>query len=264
MIIFACSSTLASEKGIMKPAVTELAHIPGTVLLVGNSLMYYNNGVGAYAEKISKEMGVPMAFTMVAIGGASLDWHLVKSYLRPHGLANYSINRDGNLVFHDYPDGKIFDAVILQDNSQGPINPALSQLFAQYAAIHCNDIRETGAEPLLMMTWAYAGKPEMTEQLANATIAVANESKAMVVPVGLAFAKALQEKPDLKLTVADKRHPSPAGTYLEACVIFSTLAKKSAEGAKCTGVGDARVSLETAVFLQKVAWKTVREFFGWQ
>ena len=46
------------------------------------------------------------------------------------------------------------------------------------------------------MTWAYADKPEMTKQLADATIAVANENNALVIPVGLAFANALKQRPD--------------------------------------------------------------------
>ena len=264
--IFTPAMANSAENPIMKPAITVLASIPKTVLLVGNSFMYYNNGVGSYARKISQEMGMPISFTMATIGGAGLDWHLVKSYLRPNGLRSYSTTGDGSnkLNFHEYPDNRIFDAVILQDNSQGPIHPELSRLFAKYAEIHCRDIRETGAEPLIMMTWAYADRPEMTEQLANATIAVANENRAMVVPAGLAFARALRGSPDLKLTVTDKRHPTVAGTYLEACVIFSTLAKKSAVGAKCTGIGEAQISPETAAYLQKVAWDTVREFFGWE
>lgn len=251
---------------MMQPLVTKLANPPKTVLLVGNSFMYYNNGVGAYAGRISRQMGCPIAFTMAAIGGAGLDWHPVKSYLRPNGLRSYSTRGDGSnrLAFHEYPDGKIFDAVILQDNSQGPIHPELAKRFAQSAARHCRDIREAGSEPLLMMTWAYADRPEMTMQLANATIAVANENKAMVVPVGLAFANALKGDPGLRLTVADKRHPTVAGTYLEACVIFATLSGRSPEGAACTGIGEARISAETAAYLQKAAWDAVANFFGWE
>lgn len=254
-----------AEDAIIKPLVTHLARAPKSVLLVGNSFMYYNNGVGSYARQISVDQHEPMTFTMTTIGGAGLDWHLVKSYLRPNGLRSYSTTGDGSnrLVFHEYPDGKIFDAVILQDNSQGPIHPELSKLFRKYAAIHCKDIREVGSEPLLMMTWAYADKPEMTALLANATIEVANENRAMVVPVGLAFANAKKGRPDLRLIVADNRHPTPAGTYLEGCVIFATLSGKSPVGSKCTGVGDARISESDARYLQEVAWRTVKEFFGW-
>ena len=247
------------------PLVTHLEKTPKSVLLVGTSFMYYNNGVGSYARQISVDQKEPMTFTMATIGGAGLDWHLVKSYLRPNGLRSYSTANDGSnrLKFREFPDGKIFDAVVLQENSQGPIHPELAPRFRKYAAIHCRDIREVGSEPLIMMTWAYADRPEMTEQLANATIAVANENRAMVVPVGLAFANALKGRPELKLTVADNRHPTPAGTYLEGCVLFATLSGKSPVGAKCSGVGEARVTKADARYLQEVAWQTVKDFFGW-
>ena len=255
----------SAEEAIIKPLVTHLAKAPKSVLLVGNSFMYYNNGVGSYARQISVDQHDPMSFTMATIGGAGLDWHLVKTYLRSNGLRSYSTTNDGSnrLKFHEYPDGKIFDAVVLQENSQGPIHPELSKRFQKYAAIHCKDIREAGSEPLIMMTWAYAGRPEMTGQLANATIAVANENRAMVVPVGLAFANALKGRPELKLVVADNRHPTPAGTYLEGCVLFATLSGKSPVGSKCTGVGEARVTQGDARYLQEVAWQTVKDFFGW-
>ena len=248
------------------PLVTHLDKAPASVLLVGNSFMYYNNGVGSYARQISVDQKAPISFTMATIGGAGLDWHLVKTYLRPSGLRSYTTANDGSnrLKFRDYPDGKIFDAVVLQDNSQGPIHPELAPRFRKYAAIHCKDIREVGSEPLIMMTWAYADRPEMTEQLASATITVANENRAMVVPVGLAFANARKGSPELRLIVADNRHPTPAGTYLEACVLFATLSGKSPVGAKCTGVGEARVTEAEARYLQEVAWQTVKDFFGWK
>ena len=166
------------------------------------------------------------------------------------------------MVFHKYEDGKVFDAVVLQDNSQGPVHPELRKFFEKYAAIHSKDIRATGAEPLFMMTWAYKDKPEMTKALADATTTVANANHAMVVPVGLAFARALRERPDLGMTVADNRHPTAAGSYLEGAVLFATLTKTSPEGAKFNG--GKPLSDKDAAFLQRVAWETVTEFFGWK
>ena len=81
--------------------------------------------------------------------------------------------------------------------------------------------------------------------------------------MGLAFAEALKERPDTKLIIADKRHPSIAGTYLETCVLYATLLKKSPEGIAWYGLGELQVPPEQAKFLQKVAWKTVKSFFGW-
>lgn len=114
------------------------------------------------------------------------------------------------------------------------------------------------------MTWAYADKPEMTKQLADATIAVANENNALVIPVGLAFANALKQRPDLKLTVADNRHPTSAGTYLEAATILAALTKKSPEGASYLGECEKPLTEKDAAFLQKVAWDTVKNFYGWK
>lgn len=250
----------------IKPEVTALQAQPKTVLLVGNSFMYYNCGVNGYLGGIARAKGVKLATTMATIGGAGLDWHDVASYLRPNGLRSYSTLNDGSnkLVFHNYPGGKVFDAVVLQDNSQGPIHPELSKFFVKYAKIHSETIRKTGAEPLFMATWAYKGRPEMTAQLMDATTKEANANKAMVVPVGLAFAKSLAGRPDLTMTIADNRHPTAAGTYLEAAVLFATLTKTSPEGADFVGACEKPLAKADAAWLQKVAWETVTEYFGWK
>ena len=107
------------------------------------------------------------------------------------------------------------------------------------------------------MTWAYADKPEMTQQLAEQYVKAGNDNGMLVIPAGLAFAKALQKRPDLVLYAADKRHPSPAGTYLGAATIYASLFRKSPEGAAVTMAG---VDGETAKLLQSVAWETVQEF----
>ena len=74
----------------VKPKVTSLKTTPKTVLLVGNSFMYYNCGVNGTLSGIVKAKGGKLASTMATIGGAGLDWHDVKSYLRPNGLRSYS------------------------------------------------------------------------------------------------------------------------------------------------------------------------------
>lgn len=147
---------------------------------------------------------------------------------------------------------------------KGTIHPELSKFFVKYAKIHSETIRKTGAEPLFMATWAYKGRPEMTAQLMDATTKEANANKAMVVPVGLAFAKSLAGRPDLTMTIADNRHPTAAGTYLEAAVLFATLTKTSPEGADFVGACEKPLAKADAAWLQKVAWETVTEFFGWK
>ena len=77
-----------------------------------------------------------------------------------------------------------------------------------------------------------------------------------MVPAGLAFAKSIARRPDLELYVADKRHPSLAGTYLAACTVYASLFGKSPVGNRYT----AGLPADVAAHLQQVAWDTAQEY----
>ena len=79
---------------------------------------------------------------------------------------------------------------------------------------------------------------------------------AQVVPAGLAFAKSVAKRPQLELYVADKRHPSLAGTYLAACTSFAALFGKSPVGASYT----AGLSADVARALQTAAWEAAQAY----
>jgi hypothetical protein len=70
----------------------------------------------------------------------------------------------------------------------------------------------------------------MTAQLAEAYTTAGNENNALVIPAGLAFARAIGKQPELNLYAPDKRHPSLAGTYLAACTVFAVLTGRSPVG----------------------------------
>jgi Domain of unknown function (DUF4886) len=79
----------------------------------------------------------------------------------------------------------------------------------------------------------------------------------LVIPAGLAFAKAIGKRPELELYQKDKRHPSLAGTYLSACTIYASIYKKSPVGNPYTGgIDDKMVN-----FLQSIAWETVQGYY---
>ncbi len=247
------------------PKVTSLTKTPTSTLLAGNSFMYYNNGIVQWVQGLVAAGKDKISASMVTIAYSGLDWHPMEAYLRPNAINSYTTLNDGsNKLLFRQDKGPVFDAVVMQDNSQGPIHPELSKFTAKYAKAHAETIRKAGAQPLIMLTWAFPGKPEMTRQLADATIKVANDNDIMVVPVGLAFAEALKGKPDTKLIIADNRHPSVAGTYLEACVLYATLLKKSPEGLPWYGLGELQLPKDEAQYLQKTAWETVTAFFGWK
>jgi len=77
-----------------------------------------------------------------------------------------------------------------------------------------------------------------------------------VIPAGLAFAAARAKRPELELYQPDKRHPTLAGTYLAACVVYATLFGKSPVGLSYT----AGLVPDTAAFLHTVAWEAVQEY----
>jgi hypothetical protein len=152
---------------------------------------------------------------------------------------------------------KLFDAAIMMDCSQCPIHPQLKTLFTEFARKDAGIVRKYGARPILFMSWAYADKPEMTAQLAEAYTKAGNDNDALVIPAGLAFARSVSKRPELNLYAADKRHPSLAGTYLAASTVYASLYGKSPVGLKYNaGLDDS-----TATFLQNVAWDTVQDYY---
>jgi hypothetical protein len=254
--------TLASQAGLAqtRPAVTSLApDYPKTAIFIGNSFFYYNNGMPGHVTLLEKaadpEHKQDYRNTMVTIGGSGFDWHDVESYFRPNAIGSYSFDDDNNIIFNKR--NKLFDAAVMMDCSQCPIHPRLKSVFTEYTKKNADIVRAKGTTPIFFMSWAYADKPQMTAQLAEAYTVAGNANNALVIPAGLAFARSVSKQPELNLYAPDKRHPSLAGTYLGACVVFAALTGKSPVGNSYIAGLDA----PTAKFLQEVAWETVQEYY---
>ena len=242
-----------------KPKITEVGGEPvESVLWVGNSFFYYNNSMHAHVGPLIKAAD-PQSHaraTSVTIAGSGIDWHDMESYLRPNGIGKYSFVPGNKIVFNK--PGRQFDTVIMMDCSQCPIHAQLKSVFREYMKKDSDIIRKAGARPVLFMSWAYKDKPEMTAQLAEQYTIAGNENDALVIPAGLAFAKAISKRPDLEFYQHDKRHPTLIGTYLAACTTYATVYKKSPVGNTYTAGIDPAI----ASFLQNTAQETVREYFG--
>ena len=232
---------------------------PQRVMWVGHSFFYYNNSMHNHFGALIRadDPKFPYRGTSVTISGAGIDWHDMESYFRPNGILKYSIGRDDNTLRFNKFD-KLFDAVIISDCSQCPIHPQLKAVFHEHAKKQSDIIRKHRATPVLFMTWAYKDKPEMTAQLAEEYTVAGNSNDVLVVPAGLAFAKAMAKRPDLELYQPDKRHPSLAGTYLSAATAYAAIYRKSPVGNKYL----AGIDADTARFLQTIAWETTQEYFG--
>ena len=240
-----------------RPAVKDLGSDNLTsALFIGNSFFYYNNSLHSHLISLlqSATPRRTLRSVSISISASSFSWHDVDSYFRPNAVSSYSFTPDNKIVTNKFD--RLFDTAILMDCSQCPVNPTFAPQFHEYARKHSDTVRRHGAKPVFFMSWAYADKPEMTEQLAAAYLKAGADNRARVVPAGLAFANSIAKRPDINLYVADKRHPTLAGTYLAACTVMATVYGFSPVGNKYT----AGLPAELAEHLQNVAWETVKGF----
>ncbi|MBT6692884.1 MAG: hypothetical protein HOB09_05570, partial [Porticoccaceae bacterium] len=160
---------------------------------------------------------------------------------------------------------KNFELVILQGGSSEPLSEKSRRRFYREAKRMIKEIRDSGGEAALYMTHAYvkphkAYYPEMINVVEDTYRKAGNDNKVLVVPVGLAFKKAYQQQPDIKLHKDfDGTHPSLLGTYLAANVVFASIFKSSPIGLNYNYF-DA-VADEDRQFLQKIAQETVSDFY---
>jgi hypothetical protein len=210
-------------------------------LFIGNSYTYCNKMpwiVSKLAESAQKELFVDM----VTQGGVSLEWHA-------NNKDTIDAIEKGNWNF-----------VVLQDFSLGPVDNR-EKMF-KYGIELNQRIQKIGAETVLYMTWARQHIPEMINDLADAYISLAKEINSKVAPVGIAWKNALNANSNLVLHTEDKSHPTPSGSYLSACVFYSTFYNSSPEGLTGNIIIDnekiVELSDEEARFLQKIAWEAKR------
>ena len=151
-----------------------------------------------------------------------------------------------------------YAAVILQEDIPELTEHSVAPFF-EYGRRFDREIREAGGQAVLFMAWPYARLNWVSlAQIAQAHRDLGKELGVPVAPVGLAFERALKQRPDLPILGRDREHETIPGTYLAASVIYATLFGESPQGFKYCPAG---VSAEAAAFLQRVAWETVQ---AWQ
>jgi hypothetical protein len=218
------------------------------ILFVGNSYTYVNDLPGRVAA-IAESVGFdpPVEVTTIASAGALLAEHAANAST----LAAV--------------EGGGYDYVVLQEQSYLPVvDPESFYAAAQTLAAAALD---GGAKPALLETWArqegndlYSGDlagytpATMQAALRDAYAAAAALTSAAYLPVGDAWEATLAGYPAMPLFGADGSHPSPYGTYLSACVIFTALTGAPLDSAAGAPSG---VSEEDAAILREMASEIV-------
>ena len=202
------------------------------ILFIGNSYTFYNEGLDRQLAGLSPST----ATSLVAVGGYTLEDHW------NGGNARQTIRKGG------------WDYVVLQEQSQRPVMDQAK--FFEFTRDFDVAIRASGAKTILLMTWERpdsVGYGVTTAALARAINSTGEELGIQVAPAGLAFARSLQERPDLALYSPDG-HPTVYGTYLAACVLYGTIFGKSPLG---NPYADANIPADVRTYLQKIAAQTL-------
>ncbi len=244
---------LGESKPLLKSPQVEN---PKSLLFIGNSFFYYNNGVHKPVlgmVKANESLGKGHRFRNITINSSSLEWHDVESYVTNEKIGSFSITSSNKYKKYD---PEKYELAIMMDCSQCPIHEDRKELFHYFVDKHSQTLRANGVEPSLLMTWAYKDQPKMIEDIASSYIAAGNRNKIMVFPVGLAFQLSQKENPDINLFTSDMRHPSKEGTYLMAAVIYSSIYNVSPVGNSYNYQLDRTIQDR----LQKTAWMALRKY----
>jgi arylsulfatase A-like enzyme len=233
------AATRSPAGPVVQPATNKP---PLRMLFIGNSYTFANDLPGMLTKLSAAGRQRRIISVVEAPGGCTFERHLAD------GRATARI------------DAGRWDYVVLQEQSQLPVvDPSRT--------IECGGrldraVRAAGGRTLFFQTWARAAQPEMQDGLTatyaalarNAAPAADGSPGGLVVPVGNAWRAALSLVPPPVLHVADGSHPTPAGTYLAACVFYGVIHGASPVGlsGRFAGLDDA-----TARRLQEVAWASV-------
>jgi len=251
MLVFVTSACAS----ISAPEPTATSEPLDKILFVGNSFTGWNLGLDWNMELLAGSINPPLVIEadMVTKMGASLEeiWE--------HTNAREKIDKG------DY------DVVVLQgaipETESWNISKS-AETFHEYVRKFDAEIKEAGAETVLFMQWPYEQyglKPITIEEIDQAYRDIALELGVDVAPVGLAWQRVMEERPELDMYDDDGVHPSIHGTYLAVNVVYATVFGKSPIGiaylpsAGSWSEGGGLTDEETA-YLQRIAWETVQEY----
>jgi hypothetical protein len=183
------------------------------VLFLGNSYTYVNDLPTVFRD-LARTAGQNVETSMVASGGETLAQHAASSD---------SVNAIN---------GSHWQFVILQEQSEIPSIESIRQTQMYPAARSLvATVRSDGATPILLETWAHqAGWSDygLSYSAMQAAIdqgygSIAGELKVSVAPAGQAWQAVVREDPGIVLWQSDGSHPTPAGTYLAACALYTRI-----------------------------------------
>lgn len=211
------------------------------ILFIGNSLTYTND-LPAIVRALAQSTGEPLAVAMVAYPDYNLEDHLGA------GDAPFRIQHDD------------WDVVVLQ---QGPSSlPENRENLRSTVKLYDPMIRAAGARPALYSVWPQENRQFDFARAIESYALAAEDVGGMLFPVAEAWLETWRINPGIALYAADGLHPSVAGSYLAALVIYGKLTGKSPVGLPATvqiGTGTSVSIAESIVPVLQLAAQRANE-----
>jgi hypothetical protein len=110
--------------------------------------------------------------------------------------------------------------VVLQDFSRKPVTDPEESM--KYFSLFNEEIRRAGAKTIVFENWTRRDKDSEYAPLLAAYQRIQQHTGGIAAPVGTAWRDCELRRPDIHLLL-DDRHPSDAGTYLAAAVLYDVI-----------------------------------------
>lgn len=170
------------------------------ILMIGNSLTFFND-MPHLLQEMLEERDIPCEITMIAHS----NWCLEQHTKEPDVRFNIKYGR--------------YDYVVLQEYSH-PFGPEARYYGAMRRL--CGWIRRAGAVPVVYETCAPFAEPEAQEKITAACRFIAEETDALLAPVGELWAELAEEERKV-FYYQDGHHPSKQGSRFAAEVLMETI-----------------------------------------
>ena len=254
LIVHLLAAVSVFSQSLLEPRVTRLeVETPTRILFVGNSYFYYNDSLHNHVARMLEADNpylhrAALQFKSSTISGASLAHHPIEWLVTPGHIGVM----------------EPFELVILHDGSAQPLSTQGRARSREIISKYAVTIRAQGSQVALYMTHAYAAphqrvRADNTPNTAKHYIETGNEINVLVIPVGLAFEEAYRRRPEIKLHAEfDGSHPNLLGTYLAACVSYTSIYGKACKGNSYNYF--SRINASDLSFLQEVGDDVVTQF----
>jgi len=247
----------------------------------GNGMWFKFETPNALQPDGTYDVGQPTIHALLAGANYSSSNHTHHHFNHTHNHTNHTPVNYSWAFRHDYDP---FDFVIMNDYTQGPARKQTREMSLEALREHYGPLlkyqqkqhedlghHHRKVTPVFLQTWAYRKAAKGSDDLGSVAEFTARIShgyktyvqflkdefgieSATIAPVGNVFLWVHQNKPELwdRLIYIDDLHPTPHGSWLESCVLYTTLMKERFRGRE----GDGSI-LMPPVF--NVSWfKTAR------